>query len=65
MGLIPKETQNSINNALRCLYSIDKSLGRIADALEKQNDRTTTVDGAHVRLATWRSGMEKQDGEPG
>ena len=39
MGLIPRETQNSINNALRCLYSIDKSLGRIADALEKQNEQ--------------------------
>ena len=40
MGLIPKETQSNINNALRCLYSIDKSLGRIADALEKQNEAT-------------------------
>lgn len=40
MGLIPRETQNAINNALKCLYSIDKSLGRIADALEKQNETT-------------------------
>lgn len=38
MGLIPRETQNNINNALRYLASIDKSLGRIADALEKQNE---------------------------
>ena len=38
MGLIPKETQSNINTAIRCLYSIDKSLGRIAEALEKQNE---------------------------
>lgn len=38
MGLIPRETQNNINAALKCLYSIDKSLGRIADALERQNE---------------------------
>ena len=39
MGLIPRETQNNINTAIRCLFSIDKSLGRIADALEKQNEK--------------------------
>lgn len=38
MGLIPRETQSNINQALKCLYSIDKSLGRIAEALEKQNE---------------------------
>jgi len=38
MGLIPRETQININQALKCLYSIDKSLGRIAEALEKQNE---------------------------
>lgn len=44
MGLIPRETQNAINNALKCLYSIDKSLGRIADALEKQNETASRID---------------------
>lgn len=39
MGLIPRETQSNINQALKCLYSIDKSLGRIAEALEKQNEQ--------------------------
>ena len=40
MGLIPRETQNNINTALKILYSIDKSLGRIAEALEKYNEQT-------------------------
>lgn len=40
MGLIPRETQSNINAALKCLYSIDKSLGRIADALERHNELT-------------------------
>ena len=39
MGLIPRETQSNINQALRYLASIDKSLGRIADALEEQNEQ--------------------------
>lgn len=34
MGLIPTEAKQ----ALKVLYSIDISLGRIADALEKQNE---------------------------
>lgn len=48
MGLIPRETQNNINTALKILYSIDKSLGRIADALEKQNEQIP-----EVRTAEW------------
>lgn len=59
MGLIPRETQNNINIAIRILYSIDKSLGRIADALEKQNEAafvehyTELGPIAEVRTAEW------------
>ena len=38
MGLIPRETQGNINSALKVLYSIDKSLDKIATALEEQNE---------------------------
>ena len=48
MGLIPRETQSNINQALRYLASIDKSLGRIAEALEKQNEQIP-----EVRTAEW------------
>ena len=44
MGIIPRETQNNINTALRILGSIDKSLGRIAEALEKYNEQTLLPD---------------------
>ena len=38
MGLIPRETQNNINTAIKLLRSIDISLGKIASALERQNE---------------------------
>ena len=38
MGLIPREAQNNINSAIKLLRSIDISLGRIAQALEDQNE---------------------------
>ena len=44
MGLIPKETLDSIRVALKDLDNINKQLDRIATALEKQNDELLLVD---------------------